>query len=184
VKAQSPKDRIADFEHMAGQSLRRHQVMHAESWGWVCANPNSSAYHCRVIAMAPTLIVHGDVDLVAFDRCSGATDNIGVLSWIANASIDYAGEKASIGMGMHMKSYDAACALHEAYQRRRDTESTQERDLWTKVASMITKGALQQEVQQFVYDETHDPNLAAVGEVVSERVIWAWLICKRLYKLL
>lgn len=69
---------------------------------WRCKDPHSSGLWFEMAAMVDGthLVVAGDIDVVVFGRHSPGKQGVRELAlWIGSSGIDYAAEKARIGMG-------------------------------------------------------------------------------------
>lgn len=210
MKPQSHKDYVADIEEMAKRSFARHQILRYTpgpgfEGSWLVGEPHCSIFRAQVIVTYDcSIIVHGDIDVVCFQRYHGGpnTSPAEVIAWMATSSIDYVTEKANIGTGREVtEDYDAGVALDNVLWHIREAEKEAAPDeddengnldeyavrdlaLWNSVKERLEDGDSKEEIRQYIYDETHDADLTNIGEVTSARVIWAWMMVRKLHELL
>lgn len=185
--------RETQFVRMGEESLKDHEILPGSVDGrWQVGKPGTGIYRAEVIVtFCNSLIVHGDVDLVNFFSYSGPGGARGVVRWVAESSLDYLTAKAARGTGQQVaRCYDPDVALDDAYYQiecaKEDPESYEESwvESWQKVVNAISRGDHETEVQRLIYDETGDAELCDVGRCPAPRVIWAWLLVKKLHELL
>ena len=197
---------------MAQQSLNEHQIRKSERrmfegveeafvepFMWLVGKPGSSFYQATVVVSYDgAVIVHGDVDIVCFQSYRGPGRAEGAIRWVALSSLDYLQSKAAIGTGREVThDYCPEVALDDVLWQIEELEkelADEDEDdpfvskqiaSWRKVEEAIRDGQHDSEVRELVYDELEDPELAgSIGDVPSARVIWAWMIVRKLHELI
>ena len=200
MKPQSPKEYLAMFDEMAKNNLKNHRITKAGENYWIFRDPANSFYWCQIIVTEDrSVIVHGDVDLVCFQRFCGDPGLTRPIQWVAESSLDYLKGKAVRGIGhSNVYTFDESVALYEAIQRRDqhlkdgtdeegeiDEYEKKAADKWAEVIEFLEEESPdQRELQEFIYETFEDPEELDIGEVPSARLILAWLIIRKLWDVL
>lgn len=125
------------------------------------------------------LLVHGDCDAVIFGICGGYESARSVLYWMADASADYAQEKASRGSSQKIATTwepEVARWYIDEWLREEMVTAEQAQELIAELALERGQHAFVEEV----YDTTGDAELCSAGEVTDYRVFAAQAVLRSL----
>jgi len=194
MKRLDRRDREKQHVLMASESLKDHVVLPGSVDGrWQIGKPNgSSVFRAEIIVtFCNSLIIHGDVDLVCFRSYHGPGGPLAVLGWVAGGSSDYMTQKASMGTGSSVaREYDAEVALDDVLDHIEQGQENPEDhpanwlEVWKEVEVRIRRGDPEMYIQQAIYDGLGDAELVGVGDCTSSRVLWGWLLVKKLHSLM
>lgn len=169
-----------DFEH--------HRVEEVGQGHWRIRKPQASEFWCDIVVLGhnSAIMVWGDIAACVFAYCSGESDPLGVVRWMASADTDYGHQKAVIGMGDLdiCEGYEPAVALHEI-EDRIDDASCQ----FVDVLELAKDRVFDMDFQEWFFDEVQefDPDawewVGSIGKVTSVRVIYALAAIRRLNEL-
>jgi hypothetical protein len=190
--AQMSRDQIEDkMLRDARATLAHHVVAHAGEGRWTVRRPGyGSIDSAEVVALSAnaSLLVHGDHDpcIFAWHRKAELCDPV---FWVADASVDYAREKAASGMGspdiVVKWDGDLAAREFEALVAEDFVAETGERgDYIAYFADLAAHSARSQDRQGFLGNaqECIDEDGEAtrdMGEVTAWRVIWAKAVAEK-----
>lgn len=95
-------ERIADLVGLASDAFARHKIVERREDRWRLARVEDgriqSPYHTEIVSLwGERLFVGGDVDDCVF-AYAGTSDHVAKVRWLAQSSLDYACEKAKIGL--------------------------------------------------------------------------------------
>lgn len=195
------QQREKDFLVIGEHSLRQHEIRKTESrpdgpFMWLVGKPGSSFYQATVVvAYDGSVIIHGDVNIVCFQSYRGLGGALEAIRWVALSDLSYLEAKAAVGTGQEVAyDYCDEVALDDVLdhieqleKEREDSDPESEKQIasWRLVEGSICDGDHEIEVRELVYEELNDPELAVhIGTVTSARVVWGWMIVRKLNELL
>jgi hypothetical protein len=207
MQARSPEQVIADIQSIADKALERHEILedvevNDQEGYWLVGRPKDSAYRVQISVLKfGVLHVHGDVGPAMWGHFYDKRVNrLSVLRWMAKRPThdSYMAEKAARAMGgrKHIMDREDDVALWEAQQhleaitrevdeQYRDEHERAEVAMWHHVCSMIESGMHDLfEVDRYIYETCHDPELCGLGEMINGNVMWSHFLVRKLWALL
>lgn len=168
------------------QSLAEHKILSriiaGQHASFVIGHVDDSHYRTEIAVLSwGTLMVHGDIDTVVFQRCSYKHWRQ-VLNWLSGENYDYAEEKAVIGVSdpalARVVDPDVAKDHICYYRRHRYMEKETARAAWNHVENGEVMYA-----RDRIYEDTEDAELI-IGTCTAPRVFMAQAAITKLCRLL
>lgn len=177
---------------------------------WLIKKPGTNNYWAEVAVLARgTLLVHGDGgDPVLFGHYRDATNPASTVHWMNRARPDdgYFMEKVRIAMGSgadatiwhpsidqfceELEAYIAECVPggeHDPDDMREPDKARRELAELKEILSDAKERGTDDDVRDFrteVYNVTGDSEMLPEGRVISQNMIFAWVVIRRLSALL
>lgn len=194
MERQTRREREAMYARRAEAAFKDHMLLGGGEGDdgegrerWLFGRLNCSIYRAElIVTWWKGLIVHGDVDLVHFKGYSGEGGPRGTLRWVAEGGLDYMAGKASLGTGREAaREWVPEVALDDALCHAAEEDRPASwKDSWEQVAAAVSDGATSHDAAALIYGLTGDAEHCDIGQCPSARVIWAWLLAKKLHQVL
>lgn len=177
------------------EGFKNHSIKSYKHGAWVIASKNKdgswNSHLMTAIVVLPMgfLYVGGDIDTVVFGRHHHKTP-VGAARWIGEAGLDYAAEKAAIGMGgdLHWerdprKAAEAIRGMAEEWELDVSAWATLAEIAHNVETEMISVEMAEEEIADLQWhDNVYE--YYPLGKTVSDRVVMAHAACKRLCELI
>ena len=183
--------RIERLVATAKDSLKDH-VIRSEGERFVeIGAPGDCNMQCMLAFGLGHLAVFGDNNPVVFAYYNDSGGITGAIRWMSCDNLSYVRKKATIGMThLGTKVFDLEIARAEADDHAAEALREGSRLVaarWTEIAKRLRNNDewTEQQAHEMAYGVLGDSELFDdLGIVVSERVVWAWMLVRKANELL